>query len=223
MESGLHCIPKAQEIHEANTMSATNRGGKREVSDYYRTPQWAILQMLEALTSDSVLELGEDLTERPLDIVDPCAGGDETHGMAYPDAIGVSGMLTRPRITTVDIRTDSRAVFSGQDYLTWNCEPENPDIIMTNPPFCDALAIINKALIDVKDGGLVIMLQRLNFFGSEERSEWFQTHMPVLTYVHAKRMQFSDAGGSDSIEYAHFVWRKNFYPRFTKLRVLPAP
>lgn len=213
-------VATAEAVRWSKTMSATNRGGKREASDYYRTPQWAILQMLEAVTEDSASELGDDFTARSLSILDPCAGGDERNGMAYPDAISAFKKWRVGQLDTIDIRNDSRASIKA-DYLTYQCG--GLDVVMTNPPFCDALKIIQKALGDCSLNGTVIMLQRLNFFGSKDRSEWFKNHMPVLTYVHAKRMQFSDVGGSDSIEYAHFVWRKNLYPKFTKLRVLPAP
>lgn len=32
--------------------------------------------------------------------------------------------------------------------------------------------------------------------------------MPHEIYVHSKRMSFTKNGGTDSVEYAHFVWKK---------------
>jgi hypothetical protein len=92
---------------------------------------------------------------------------------------------------------------------------------MTNPPFHLAVKFITKALTDVRPDGLVIMLFRLNFFGSQGRKPWWQDNMPLLAYVHSKRMGFKrDSKDTDSIEYAHLVWKRGISPRFTKLRVI---
>ena len=94
------------------------------------------------------------------------------------------------------------------------------DIAITNPPFNIAMEVIQKALKDVRAGGLVIMLLRLNFFGSRERQGFFQKNMPVLTYVHTKRPKFLNTGGTDSIEYMHCVWQVGNPCRETKLRII---
>ena len=44
--------------------------------------------------------------------------------------------------------------------------------------------------------------------------------MPIYTLVHSKRICFTDDGKTDSIEYAHFIWQKDNYPEFSKLKVL---
>ncbi len=36
-------------------------------------------------------------------------------------------------------------------------------------------------------------------------------------YVHHQRMSFTDDGGTDSIEYAHFVWKKGTSSNDSKL------
>ncbi len=64
------------------------------------------------------------------------------------------------------------------------------------------------------------MLLRLNFFGSQERSTWFKSNMPVNCYVHSKRLKFTNTGGTDSIEYMHAVWVVGEYPAYTKLKIL---
>lgn len=68
-------------------MSSTNRSRAREahVSDYYVTPLPTIREFLEAFQKDAPVHQF-DLT-KPLTILDPCAGGDTTHAMAYPNAI----------------------------------------------------------------------------------------------------------------------------------------
>lgn len=135
----------------------------------------------------------------------------------------------------MDIRKDSLACNQG-DYLQIELETR-PDLIITNPPFANAVQIIEKALDDIKDNGYVIMLLRLNFFGSKERKKFFENLMPEWCFVHHKRISFCDKkdgngyvqfdkngnakhGSTDSIEYAHFVFRKNYNPEYTKLIVI---
>lgn len=203
-------------------MSSTLRGTPREASDYYVTPQDMIATFLKAINEDQDMELGHVLSQGPLKVLDPCAGGDAEHEMAYPKAIReYSGWrLLNGEMDTMDIRTDSLATIQG-DFLT-PCAFLRPDydVVITNPPFSLALPIIKKALEVTIEGGLVIMLLRLNFFGSKARQAFFHETMPVLTYVHTKRPKFLNTGGTDSIEYMHAVWRKGTTPKFTALRVI---
>lgn len=106
---------------------------------------------------------------------------------------------------------------------------------LTHPPFAIATDIIEKALQDVDDDGYVIMLLRLNFFGSQSREWFFEKYMPEWAFVHHIRIGFTDKkdkdgytifdkdgvpkrGSTDSIEYMHAVWHKsNLKPEYTKL------
>jgi hypothetical protein len=194
-------------------MSSTNRGGQREVSDYYVTPPDAVESFLMEFFSDHP---EHDFSGKV--ILDPCAGGDSEHGMSYPDAIKKWKYEQPVEISTMDIRGDSLAYLKA-DYLSTSID-YHPDIIITNPPFVLAQKIIEKAMQDVKEGGLVIMLLRLNFFGSQGRVRFWDGNMPAYTYVHAKRMSFTDNKKTDSIEYMHCVWIKGQKNRFTQLRVI---
>jgi hypothetical protein len=192
-------------------MSSTKRGGKRHASDYYITPVKDIIHFLGRLRRHDtqmkrILETGQ--------VLDPCAGGDDKNPMSYPKALSRFGCV----VDTLDIREDSQADMVG-DYLSFSVA-KNYDCIITNPPFSHALQIIEKAIDDVAPQGFVIMLLRLNFFGSKARYYLWEKHMPKYVYVHHARMSFTQDGGGDSIEYAHFVWQKEFYPQFTQLQVI---
>lgn len=223
-------------------MSSTNRSNAREehIADYYVTP-----------LADIELFLKEFNKRVPLDwnkakIVDCCAGGnpeirDENgikevyHPMSYSTAI--KNVFGNCNVNNIDIREDSLAETKG-DYLTMNVKDYKPEIIITNPPFNIATSIIEKALDDVVDGGYVIMLLRLNFFGSKDRFPFFKEHMPEWCFVHHIRIGFLDKkdengyvvfdsktglpkrGSTDSIEYCHMVFRKGITPEFTKLIVI---
>lgn len=193
-------------------MSSTNRSSLRNahISDYYITPKEDIKLFLQAFSEVKPLAWKKRL------ILDPCAGGDINNGMSYPDAIQEYHKVDC--ICTIDIREDSKASQIA-DYLTYKIN-YTPDIIITNPPFNIALDIIKKALNDVAVGGWVIMLLRLNFFGSKQRKSFWDEFMPSYCFVHHKRIGFTKNGGTDSIEYMHCCWQKGNNPRSCQLIVI---
>jgi hypothetical protein len=173
-------------------MSSTNRGGKREISDYYQTPEWIIKEFWEAFKAKEGSQF-----ERCLD---PCAGGSDIQPMAYPNAIKELEFIT------IDIRQDSKAE-SKFDYLTYR-----PillyDLVISNPPFALAQEFVVHTLDKViYTGAFCAFLLRLNFLGSKKRKETlFDRYPPKYIFVHSKRPSFVQ-GSTDSIEYAHIVWQ----------------
>jgi hypothetical protein len=196
-------------------MSSTNRSEARNehIADYYKTPIDKIVEFLNAFTSHEPNLMGGST-------LDPCAGGiknNNEHPMSYPEALKRVG-FPENNIHTIDIREDSRASVIG-NYLDMKLNYK-PNMIITNPPFLIAQEIIEKALNDVADGGFVIMLLRLNFLGGKKRKEFWDKHMPKYSFVHNRRMSFTDDGRTDSIEYAHFVWQKGLKPEFTLTKII---
>lgn len=187
-------------------MSSTNRGRDREKSDYYITPIEEIEKFL--VEFDKICPLKGKY------ILDPSAGGDKHNPMSYFEALEPY----ETNLLTLDIREDSRAEYKC-DYLKLDVQ-HKPEIIMTNPPFSLSVPFIIKALDDVQYGGYVVMLNRLNFFGSKARQPLFKEYMPLYCFAHSKRMSFTKDGKSDSIEYAHFVWQRGVSPEYTRLKVL---
>lgn len=222
-------------------MSSTNRSSARDehIADYYVTP-----------IADIEMFLGEfnkriDFNWNKSKIVDCCAGGNPEHKdengirdafypMSYPTTI--TKMFGGVDIETFDIREDSYADHKC-DYLHTELHYE-PDMVITNPPFNIATNIIEKALSDVREGGYVIMLLRLNFFGSQRREAFFSKYIPEWCFVHHIRIGFTDKkdangytvidkntglpkrGSTDSIEYAHYVFKKGYKPDYTKLVII---
>lgn len=196
-------------------MSSTNRGYQRHVSDFYITPEKPIMDFLTAFCR---IETISDYWY----ILDPCCGGNEKYPASYPEAL--KKFFVR-NIDTIDIREDSQAKVKG-DYLQIDCS-DKYSMIITNPPFNLSLEFIEKALSEVLPGGFVIMLQRLNFWGSEKRRGFFNKNMPKYCFIHSKRISFfpedieingkiHKAGSTDSIEYAHFVWQKGYEEDYCK-------
>jgi hypothetical protein len=192
-------------------MSSTNRGYDRHKSDYYITPIREIEKFLPEFSSLEPYSLKGIW-------FDPCSGGDKDNPMSYP--VSCEKILGK-RLRTMDIRDDSLADIKG-DYLATNILrlKFRPSVIITNPPFNLSRDIIEKSLQLVKDGGWVIMLLRLNYFGSDSRKDLWEKHMPKYCFVHSKRISFTPDGKTDSIEYAHFCWKKGYYPEFTQLKVI---
>jgi hypothetical protein len=181
-------------------MSSTNRGkAKRPEHDYYTTPIKPIMDFLDAFDREVTA------IDPSWYVLDPCAGGDANTLMPYPAALELKGFTGR--VDTIDIRADSPAQYKD-DYLQHHLQ-DFPDLIITNPPFYLAEEFVGKALADVEPGGYVVMLMRLNWFGSAKRFQFFQKNMPNYCFIHSKRMSFVPGGKTDSIEYAHMVWHDN--------------
>lgn len=64
------------------------------------------------------------------------------------------------------------------------------------------------------------MLLRLNFFEGKARKEFWDKNMPLYSFVHSKRMAFSDSKSTDSVAYQHVVFKKGYNPEFTKLKII---
>ena len=197
-------------------MSSTNRHNaeKRHIADYYVTPVKDIITFLGALDEEVSLDIWDKT------ILDPCAGGDLSHDMSYPKALREYYAIPDDwnGIKTIDIREDSLAE-TKCNYIETKLDYK-PFLIISNPPFNRALEFITKALNDVEDNGYVVMLLRLNFIETKARKEFFDKFMPEYIFVHHKRMSFIEGGGTDSVAYAHYVWRKGYYPEFAKIKVI---
>lgn len=161
-------------------------------------------------------------------ILEPSAGGNDKYDMPYPTVLKKLGINCN-NLDTLDIRDNSKA-YSKMDYLESNVWSRY-DLIITNPPFNLALDFITKALDEVTFDGFVVMILRLNFFGSQSRKKFFTENMPKYCFVHSKRISFFPEdfeldgkvykkGSTDSIEYAHFVWQKNYKQDYCKTYVI---
>jgi len=165
-------------------MSSTNRSNSRDshLLDYYRTPDKPIVDLFKYI--ENIPDISHIVTDlNKLSILDPCAGGDLENDMSYPKILNRYGATD---ITTIDLREDSKSSIKA-NYLEYT--PENKfDLVITNPAFNLAQEIIEKSINDTKDGGYVIMLLRLNFFGSKKRRLFWKDNMPIYTFVHHERI-----------------------------------
>ena len=191
-------------------MSSTNRGYDRHKADYYVTPKYVVEEFLKEFKKFETIEGN---------ILDPCCGGSEKDPATYVEVL--KDNCTDCIIHSVDIREDSKSD-AILDFLEYDFGNKwKPNVIISNPPFYLAKEFIEKSLNLVNEGGFVIMLLRLNFFGSKARRPFFKNNMPKYCFIHHKRISFIpdwvnkerlEKGEkkltADSIEYAHFVWQK---------------
>jgi hypothetical protein len=141
-------------------------------------------------------------------ILDPCAGGDAAHPMSYPTALAQFGVPIS-QILTYDLRTDSRAAHPGVDFLSLTrTDLPELDLIITNPPFNQAIDLISHARTQWRDAALCLLL-RLNFYGGVGRKAqlFAEVGVPHYAFVHRRRISFLEGKGTDSIEYMHAIWR----------------
>ena len=190
-------------------MSSTNGGGERRAYDFYPTPEWCVHALLREWQPR---HCGRWL--------EPCAGDG-----AIIRAVHTFGLA--PSWTAVELRSEafepiSRTaksitpnnppmeidVHCPENFLLWKpSEWETGihgkyDLCLTNPPFLFAQQFIEHSL-EMCDQ--VAMLLRLNFIGSQERVEWHKKHVADL-YPLTPRPGFTEDGGTDSTEYAWWIW-----------------
>ncbi|WP_373069854.1 hypothetical protein [Sulfurimonas sp.] len=99
-------------------------------------------------------------------------------------------------------RLDYAEIREGINYLEKDYEA---DLIVTNPPFSEALEFLEKSLNEAKT---VVYLLRLNFLGSQKRKQFWNDNPPSHIFVLSKRPSFTGKG-TDSTEYAWFCWDKS--------------
>lgn len=172
---------------------------KRKANDFYPTPP----EVIDALLDN--YEIGGANTK----ILEPCAGDGQ-----IIKSLKKNGY---EKIKAVEIREEESEKlnelvgygnFAITDYLKVNKKfLKEPDVIITNPPFSLAMEFIVKSLEDVTKDGKVIMLLRLGFLASKTRYKFMKENPPTDIYVLHKRPSFTGAG-TDSQEYAWFVWDK---------------
>ncbi len=154
-------------------VSATGRTeGVRRENDFYETPPDATRAILPHLAPHGFKGT----------ILDPCCGDGailRVAGVWWPDAPIVGfDLVARPFATFV------------RDAL--GEEPWRPrcDLVLTNPPYSLAQAIVERAITEVAPhGGTVAMLLRLPFLASGRRIAFHRKH-PADVYVLSSRPQF---------------------------------
>lgn len=185
-------------------MSATNRSNKRRSGDWYPTPRFCSHRLLDEVSLPDGCWL------------EPAAGTGTLiqaingHNSVTPtwDACEVSFWAYQA------LKPLCNNLIIG-DFLRSDFEVGKYSVVITNPPYSQAMEFIEKGL-SLKPEVLALLL-RVNFLGSGERCSFLRHNAPDI-YVLPNRPSFAFKG-TDACEYAWFLWGKE--PKeHGKLRVL---
>jgi hypothetical protein len=164
-------------------MSQRASGYERKERDLYETPAW----VTEALIPH--LPKGVNSIWEPA-----CGSGKMVRALQEFGGYEVEGS---------DIADEE-----DNDFLTF-MGSENPDAIVTNPPYELATEFVEHALsLTEAQGGVVAMLLRTDFDHAKTRSHLFAQHPAFAKkIVLTKRIRwFEESTGSPSFNHAWFIW-----------------
>jgi len=173
-------------------MSATNRGAERHKDDAYYTPAWCVRALLATVQLPG--------------------------GAWFEPAVG-DGAIVRAvnevrrdvfwTVNDIDLSHAGDLSAFGWGHAPYTAagfefaaEDEMQDVVITNPPFNQALEFVQGAM---KDGKIVVMLLRLNWLALQKRNRFLLDNPPSV-YVLPRRPSFTADGKTDATDYAWFVW-----------------
>jgi len=164
----------------------------REVQDFYPTPPYATLKLLE-----KEIFLGT--------IYEPACGDGAISKILkdnYPNQ----------KIFSTDLIDRGYGENTNLDFLTYDFTDFETDNIITNPPYKYAQEFIEKSLelVDSK----VAMLLKLNFLEGQKRHQLFKSTPLKNVYVFSKRLSFDKGDekgkGNGLLAYAWYVWEQGY-------------
>lgn len=191
-------------------MANTLRRG-RIPFDNYPTPQPLADEICLWLQREASLGLA-DVTH----IIEPSAGAG-----AFVRA--ARAVWPRSRITAIDIRDTRRLLRAAGadevhcgDWLRWVASAQLQKhgqriLILGNPPFLRAEAHARAALSLLGASGVLALLLRVGFLGSEERVPFWRDH-PLRGLRSIVPRPSYDGEGQDGSEYATFLWGERLPP-----------
>jgi len=188
-------------------MSATGRGRAREPEDYYTTPSWCVRRLFEAWRPrrDGVwLEpsAGNGAIIRAIDDIDL---GEHESG-SRPWKWLACEIRDEERETLADLVgpgnvTIGSFVFDGA--CGFHAEDRDVTLVIGNPPYSLAWPFVAQARQRFPCATICYLL-RVAFAASEERNAAMRYRAPDV-YLLPNRPSFT-GDGSDSADYAWFVW-----------------
>lgn len=174
-------------------MSATNRGSKRNESDFYATPFDAVYSLLRHI----------DIPDDAVILESGAGNGNIIKALRDRDYSNHIDAVELRESERVNLELWADNVYIG-DYLTMD-GLNTYDLIIGNPPYSLAREFIDKSLQLLKPGGRLIYLLRTNFLESNKRFKWWQDKLPSGLYTLHKRPSFTGKG-TDATSYSWFIW-----------------
>ena len=175
-------------------MTTSTHGHKRIASDFYPTPPWVVLRLMEQLD----LPGGRWL--------EPAAGdGAIIKAINRSDIEWTAWELRDAERANLQAIVPDQRINIG-DFVAAHQQGalavEHFAVAITNPPYRKAEQFLRACLAHAD---VVILLLRLGFLSSVRRQPFMSSHTPDV-YVLPNRPSFV-RGGTDHTEYAWMVWR----------------
>lgn len=161
--------------------------------DYYETPI-KLAQNFINTVKGTRFDIREDMI-----FLDPCAGTG-----VYVDILD----LEEANIVAMDIRDDLDTNIVG-NYIDTNIKDitgVEPNCIIMHPPLSKANEFIEKALSDVRYGGVVAAFLPLDFFTGPKMRGFYNKNRPDEIFAHSEHIKFSLTKGRE--HYMHALWKK---------------
>ncbi len=190
-------------------MSSTGRTeGLRSANDSYMTPGWTVDRLLESEHADGFTFLREG--GKPAYWLDPCAGSGQIIQATTAHSERWGGGLHNVRWHSCEIEAHHEEALKRLcstvvigDFL--HVVPARYDVVLTNPPYMLAEEFV-RACVPIAER--VAMLLRVNWAAAQrELLHEYPADMLILPDRPSFALNKHGKVGSDSTEYAWFVWR----------------
>ena len=179
-------LSKGRAVSATGTTKKDGSKTEREPQDFYSTPAWCTELILPHLPPGG-------------ELLDPCCGKGAILSVVSPHYEAFGFEIDHDRAALC--KRNGLLVLERDAFV----EPwSDPHVILTNPPFSLAEEFARKSLEKIHPSGTVAMLLRLSMLAGKKRAALWREH-PADVYVLSQRPSFT-RGGSDSCEYAWFVW-----------------
>ncbi len=173
----------------------SNVHDKRQLGDFYATNPHTVELFLNKIKDDGII--------LPETIYEPACG--QGH---------ISKELEKHGYNVISSNLyDYGYGNSGKNFLE---STQKVDCFFTNPPFKLALKFMEKSIKNLNSGGKSIMYLKLNYLSGKKRGQFFKLNPPKYVYIHSSRQvcarngDFSQYKDKKMIDYAWFIWEKDF-------------
>jgi hypothetical protein len=182
----------------------------RHPDDFYATPRWATVAILDALDARGALTAAAGLGR----ILEPSCGDGAildvlAERVSQSRLYGVEIDTARAQATR---RRFPRTTVAMADYLRWTPHPgASPAWIIGNPPFKHAQEFVEHSLSFAPADCRVTLLLRLAFLASKRRASLYAPGAGFAAlHVLPRRPSFTPDRGTDRYDYGWFTWQKGF-------------
>lgn len=170
----------------------------RRKDDFYETPAWMVDHLIDAFEDEGYANFDE------LKLLEPCVGKGNIVN-AFNRRWPGSSWFTNDINPAFAANAHADATNAG----VWHWA-DSHDVVITNPPFTQAAAILQLAL---EHTPRVIMLLRLSFLEPTDERKGLLAKRPPDSLINMERWSFARNKKQDSVTTAWLLWGFHLRPR----------